>query len=440
MKIDRRQFVTGGLATLLSAPLLSRIALAANPAKKLIVINARGAWDVTHVFDPRAPGDNYVDGPWRQQPGGPIDSTNEKIETIGSLTFGYNDRPVLSGGRPNVSAFFDQWSDLCVVVNGVSSGTIVHDTARARVLTGNRQSDPDLAAIFGHENKGSAPIGYMDFSGQGLIGNLGESTAQIGTVGQLEILLNDNIVGLPGPRGTPLTYPLFTPTSTDHDAIQSWLTKREARLRTGWDDGGHNTQQLANLVSSRASAADLRASGDEISDLIDLGKNLDIVDQIDLAVKLLNDDICQSVQIDTGFGWDSHDDNTVQNQHFDLLFAGLSYLGGQLTRQRLENDVLVVVLSEFTRTPKLNATGGKDHWPVISALAFGAGIQGGRTIGKTSETLGTEPVNLNTGQYDTNGVVPDYGNLIAGILDAAGVQNVGTYLPGVTPYTAIKGV
>ena len=104
----------------------------------------------------------------------------------------------------------------------------------------------------------------------------------------------------------------------------------------------------------------------------------------------------------------------------------------------LEEDVLVVVLSEFTRTPKLNADNGKDHWPVASAFLFGAGIQGSRTIGKTSETLGAEPVNLATGTYDADGVVPDYSHLIAGILEASGVDSA-THLPGVDPYTGIIG-
>ena len=69
MKIDRRQFIAGGLASLLVSPLLNRVAIAGTPAKKLIVILARGAWDVTHVFDPRPPGDPLVDGPWVQDEG-----------------------------------------------------------------------------------------------------------------------------------------------------------------------------------------------------------------------------------------------------------------------------------------------------------------------------------------------------------------------------------
>ena len=168
---------------------------------------------------------------------------------------------------------------------------------------------------------------------------------------------------------------------------------------------------------------------------------MDLRAQLDLGIKLLQDELCQSILVDTGFGWDTHDNNALQSTLFNDLFEELLYLSSdKLTRQQLEEEFLVVALSEFTRTPKLNAEGGKDHWPVISALLFGAGIQGGRTIGKTNELLGSEPVNLNTGAYDPNGTVPDYGNLVAGILEVAGIENIGDYLPGSTPYSAIKGV
>ena len=428
MKIDRRQFIAGGLASLLITPLLNRVARASAPAKKLIVILARGAWDVTHVFDPRPSGDLFVDGPWVQDEG-------EEIKRIGNLIFGENGTT-----RPFATDFFEQWSDLCVVVNGVASGTIVHDLARTRVLTGNRDASPDLGAIFGHEKKLSAPIGYMDFSGEGRIGNLGASTAQIGQRGQLGVLINDELVEIPGPRTKDYNYPLFTPTDADQDAIQAWLTKRENRLKTGWEDGGPSTQQLANLAGSRGAAADIRASSSALNEHIQVGSSMNLEAQLDLGITLLQDELCQSILVDTGYGWDTHDDNTQQNVNFNLFFKELLGVGQKLTRQQLEEEFLIVALSEFTRTPKLNGEGGKDHWPVISALLFGAGIQGGRTIGKTSEKLGSEPVNLNTGAYDPNGIVPDYGNLIAGILEAAGVDNIGDYLPGSTPYSAIKGV
>ena len=43
---------------------------------------------------------------------------------------------------------------------------------------------------------------------------------------------------------------------------------------------------------------------------------------------------------------------------------------------------MVVATGEFGRTPKLNAAGGRDHWPgVWTALLAGGGVRGGQVVG-----------------------------------------------------------
>ena len=49
------------------------------------------------------------------------------------------------------------------------------------------------------------------------------------------------------------------------------------------------------------------------------------------------------------------------------------------------NDVSVVVWGEFGRTPKINESAGRDHWPQVScALLAGGGIKTGQVIGATN--------------------------------------------------------
>jgi uncharacterized protein (DUF1501 family) len=60
----------------------------------------------------------------------------------------------------------------------------------------------------------------------------------------------------------------------------------------------------------------------------------------------------------------------------------LSALLDDLHERGLLSSTLVVATGEFGRTPKINAAGGRDHWPgVWSALLAGGGIQGGRVVG-----------------------------------------------------------
>jgi uncharacterized protein (DUF1501 family) len=85
-------------------------------------------------------------------------------------------------------------------------------------------------------------------------------------------------------------------------------------------------------------------------------------------------------------GWDTHQDNaaTVQRLSADLDAAWASLLRDLHERGRLQTT-LVVWMGEFGRTPRVNASGGRDHWPRCFSVALaGCGIKGGQVIGKTS--------------------------------------------------------
>ena len=62
-----------------------------------------------------------------------------------------------------------------------------------------------------------------------------------------------------------------------------------------------------------------------------------------------------------------------------------------LHERGMMDDVMVIAWGEFGRTPRVNKTGGRDHYPsVFSASISGGGIQGGRVIGE-SDSKGAEP-------------------------------------------------
>ena len=90
--------------------------------------------------------------------------------------------------------------------------------------------------------------------------------------------------------------------------------------------------------------------------------------------------------------WDMHDNIVagVSNQMpaFDQAFATLI---SDLSDRGLLDSTLVCVISEFGRTPKINNTGGRDHWPrVFSSVLAGGGIKGGMVYG-SSDATGSEP-------------------------------------------------
>jgi hypothetical protein len=106
------------------------------------------------------------------------------------------------------------------------------------------------------------------------------------------------------------------------------------------------------------------------------------------------------VMVDYGYDpeygnlWDNHR-VAVQNQPHICDIAKLPYhLAGtdraagtlieDLHQRGLLDDTLVVLLTEFGRTPRINSLGGRDHWGAAGSIFFaGGGTRGGQVIGST---------------------------------------------------------
>lgn len=84
--------------------------------------------------------------------------------------------------------------------------------------------------------------------------------------------------------------------------------------------------------------------------------------------------------------WDSHGQNfDLVRDHGPKLDQALSALITDLDERGMLDDVSVVVWGEFGRTPRINASAGRDHWPRVScALLAGGGMRVGQAIGATN--------------------------------------------------------
>ena len=88
--------------------------------------------------------------------------------------------------------------------------------------------------------------------------------------------------------------------------------------------------------------------------------------------------------------WDHHGRIfDALRQDCPLLDQGFSALIEDLYQRGLDKDVTVILWGEFGRTPKINAQGGRDHWPQVScALLAGGGMRTGQVIGSTDRMGG----------------------------------------------------
>lgn len=84
------------------------------------------------------------------------------------------------------------------------------------------------------------------------------------------------------------------------------------------------------------------------------------------------------------FGWDTHEVNffTLRERYLPWLDRTYSALLEDLDQRGLLDETLVVTISDFGRTPRINADAGRDHWTYCySVMLAGAGIKGGTVYG-----------------------------------------------------------
>jgi hypothetical protein len=92
------------------------------------------------------------------------------------------------------------------------------------------------------------------------------------------------------------------------------------------------------------------------------------------------------VALGDGLGWDTHQDNFRRVQRLSAeLDAGWATLMSELQERGLLKNTTILWISEFGRTPVINANAGRDHFPAAWSCVFaGGGIRGGQAYGRTS--------------------------------------------------------
>ncbi len=153
-----------------------------------------------------------------------------------------------------------------------------------------------------------------------------------------------------------------------------------------------------SLISSDKAreAFNLNAETDKLRD--EYGRNA--AGQRFLLARRLVEAGTRMVSVNYG-GWDHHSNikGAFEGQapNFDVAFARLIK---DLEERGMLDTTLVLVSSEFGRTPKINGTNGRDHYPRVFSVAMaGGGVKKGFIHGK-SDALGAEPEENPVGPED----------------------------------------
>jgi hypothetical protein len=418
----RRRFLGATAATIGASAIgagaigMRRAHAAVGPARNLVLVVAYGGWDTTYVFDPK-PGEPGIDAP----PG--------DIAEVGGVTF--FDAPT----RPAVRSFFESWGERCTIVNGLQVQSLVHADCSKRLLTGTQSdANPDVGAIASFVHGSDRAVPYFVLGQTSYAGPYGALSARAGTANQLGTLID-----------LRYSYPIegvaepLQPDDAEAALVRAHVERRAARIGEVRGRLGDNREKIEAFRASLGRGDVLRSIG-PVGDL-DYTRDLGV--QAGLAVNALERELSWAVQLELG-SFDTHDDNALQDPMHQSLFVGLDLLVRSLAERpgrnggaSLLDETVVAVVSEMGRTPLFNGTGGKDHWPVTSAMVLGADLPGGRVLGATTGQASARAIDLTTGAPSDAGVQLQYGNFAAGLLAAVGVEP-SDHLPNVEAFHALR--
>ena len=354
----RRDFLSGvGKTGVLSGLMNPRLATGQTTApQKFVFVTCFGGWDATRVLIPEF--DN------------PLVNMESLAEPIDYGRLRIVDHPE----RPAVREFFDQFSSYSTVVHGILTPSVAHEACLQLIRTGFLSGYPDWPTILGERVFSESPIPHLVLSGEHFAGDLGYLVAKTGVGGQLDALLDGRL-------------DLLSDVVIDSGDERLRLAEMQLRQR-----------RLQKLLQSSNQTPEERILLNQMAVLSERAQILrerpirwntdgSFIGDCQVAADVLTEGLTSCVSLTHPALWDSHSDNDVFQQWlWEELFYGLGELCGTLAATpsgsgTLLDETTIVVVSDMGRSPTLNASLGKDHWPYSSALIISSAIEGNRSVG-----------------------------------------------------------
>ena len=345
-----------------------------------ITIAATGGWDVTSFCDPKEniAGERTINT-WADQ---------ESIAQVGNIRYA----PVAAN-----RAFFERFYQDMLVINGIDTQTNSHDDGVRHTWSGRLGFGyPSFGSVVSASLAPDLPLSLVHAAGY-------SETAGITRFSRLQNpdiitnLVNDSVVE----QGNN-SYSLFE--EGELSRVEQYQQARLDRLTADDTALPRQVRGLNNLYLANATRAELQAFATLLPDEFESDN---VLRSAQLALLAYQSGLCVACQL--GFnGFDTHQNH--DGTHFtamERLTDLVHYLYDQAEAGGFADKLVVCMSSDFGRRPFYNAGGGKDHWPIGSAILLQQGASwGNRVVGATDEMhnrFAIDPVSLAVDQ--TNGVV-----------------------------------
>lgn len=401
--LGRRGFLTVGAVGGLGLTLGDMFRLRARGDQKQYDFIEAKAESVIHVF---LPGGIAHQETFDPKPYSPLEYRGE-MGTIKTKT-----GDVFCETVPKLAAI----SDKLTVIRSLTHGEAAHERGTHNMFTGYKPSPalsyPSFGSVISHEYGPrnnlppyvAIPSNPNEFSGSGYLSSsygpfsLGADPANKGFKVQDLNLQGDVDMARFQRRRSAL------------DAVNEYFeSKQKSDNLTAMDTFYERAYALISSDSARE-AFNIEAEDNGLRDKY--GRNA--AGQRLLMARRLVEAGARMVTVTYG-GWDMHN-QIAGGMRRDMppLDQALAALIEDLESRGLLSKTLVMVSSEFGRTPKINNDAGRDHWPkVFSVMLAGGGVKGGLVYG-SSDATATEPEfdpvspeDLATTMYHLLGIVAD---------------------------------
>ncbi|NRA46691.1 MAG: DUF1501 domain-containing protein [Oligoflexales bacterium] len=357
--------------------------------RKLVWINMRGGWDILEVLDPKVSSTSGID-----------------------MIYDYNLTNQLAGGEDN--ARLGRWlpnmaqigNDL-LIVRGLAMGTTSHMAGSVYMDTGilsntGRVNSASIPAIVSSEGTNTIPIIQLNGGS--------DPMTDRGLLKPVSVVRAENL------QLYRSMYPNDTEATQRRMEMLDYIKGSISRLKDSVSPGEFNNDRLSSLEAAEAKirrqfegnvGQQLALTQEETAAFQDGApanmRNRGMMQTFALAQKLITGDICDCINLGIG-GYDTHANQSanLQPNLEGVDFVIKRFVDGLRAAGKLDST-LIVMYTDFGRTPKINNSNGRDHWPVGGALMIGGGIQGGRAISGTDDDMRALSVNTETGVVDENG-------------------------------------
>lgn len=389
--MKRRKFLrslalAGGLFSL---PTMTQRAFAQTnyAGKFLVTVQFQGAWDVSSFCDPKenVPGEAEINH-WAR---------DDETRQAGNILF------APYGSNQN---FFEKYYDRMLVINGIDTQTNAHETGEIHSWSGRTAVGyPSVTALMAAVKTPELPLAYLNFGGFGNTEGIIRSTRIDSPNSIRNIIFPNELFGnqiLPQTEWDRIRAAQWQ--SLELLANEEGLVAQDRLNRQYYFDAfakAESIQAFGNLIPSDEQLQQPRQPTSNTYSTLH--------QQAQMALLAFKAGVAISADFFDG-GYDTH--GYHDRDHEPVLanaIDAIDYLWDYAEELGLADRLVVVLGSDFSRTPYYNAGEGKDHWPIGSHVIMEKNASfTNRVVGETDGAQNTFKFNPSTlARDDSNGTL-----------------------------------